>query len=115
MGSLSPYPFARMDEVRTRRDRSSFRMDCARAWLTLEGRAEGATSADGRVRGSYLHGLFTSDAFRARFLADLGHQSDIGYDAGVEATLDALAAHLERYMDIDRLLELAEPIPARAR
>ncbi|MCZ4269505.1 cobyric acid synthase [Rhodobacteraceae bacterium G21628-S1] len=89
--------------------------DCARAWLTLEGRAEGATSADGRVRGSYLHGLFTSDAFRARFLADLGHQSDIGYDAGVEATLDALAAHLERYMDIDRLLELAEPIPARAR
>jgi len=89
--------------------------DCARAWLTLQGRDEGATSTDGRVRGSYLHGLFTSDAFRAHFLSDLGHRSSIGYDAGVEETLDALAAHLEEYMNVDLLLELADPIPGLTR
>ncbi|MFY1706423.1 cobyric acid synthase [Tritonibacter scottomollicae] len=85
--------------------------DCARAWLTVQGRDEGAASTDGRVRGSYLHGLFTSDAFRAHFLSSLGHSSSIGYDAGVEDTLDALAAHLEEYMNVDLLLELAAPIP----
>jgi len=89
--------------------------DCDRAWLTLEGRLEGASSADGRVRGSYLHGLFTSDAFRAHFLQGLGHSGAIGYDAGVEATLDALADHLERYMDVDQLLALAEPVPGLGR
>ena len=89
--------------------------DCARAWLTVQGRDEGAASADGRVRGSYLHGLFTSDAFRAHFLGGLGHASSTGYDAGVEDTLDALAAHLEDCMDVDLLLELAAPIPGLMR
>lgn len=87
-------------------------LDCTRAWLSVEGRPEGATSPDGRVRGSYLHGLFSSDLFRARFLAGLGHESSAGYDDGVEATLDALADHLERYMDLDQLLDLAKPVKA---
>ncbi|OIQ25806.1 MAG: cobyric acid synthase CobQ [Alphaproteobacteria bacterium MedPE-SWcel] len=83
--------------------------DCARAWLTLDGRDEGAVSTDGRVRGSYLHGIFTSDRFRAGFLAELGHEASAQYDAGVDDTLDALADHLERYLDIDLLLQLAKP------
>lgn len=77
------------------------------AWLSLEGRAEGATSADGRVRGSYLHGLFSSDAFRAAFLQGLGSESNTEYDQTVDDTLDALADHLERHMDLDQLLSLA--------
>ncbi|MEW2914894.1 cobyric acid synthase [Leisingera sp. JC11] len=84
--------------------------DCARAWLSIEGRPEGAASADGRVKGSYLHGLFSADAFRASVLASLGHESQAGYEDGVEEVLDALADHLERYMDLDRLLELAQPV-----
>ena len=84
--------------------------DCARAWLNVEGRPEGAVSADGRVRGSYLHGLFSSDPFRAQFLSDLGAESLTGYDDGVEGTLDALADHLERYMDLDQLLSLAKTV-----
>ncbi|UWQ50853.1 cobyric acid synthase [Leisingera caerulea] len=86
--------------------------DCARAWLDIDGRAEGAASADGRVKGSYLHGLFSSDGFRASVLAGLGHESQAGYEDGVEETLDALAEHLERYMDLDQLLELAQPVNA---
>ncbi|MDP5361561.1 MAG: cobyric acid synthase CobQ, partial [Paracoccaceae bacterium] len=46
--------------------------DCARAWLSIDGRGEGAASANGRVKGCYLHGLFAADAFRSAFMADLG-------------------------------------------
>ncbi|GAB4533277.1 MAG: cobyric acid synthase [Ruegeria sp.] len=81
--------------------------DCARAWLEVEGRAEGAANASGRVRGSYLHGVFSSDAFRARYLRQLGVKSDLAYEDGVEQTLEALADHLEQHMDLDRLLSLA--------
>ena len=82
--------------------------DCARAWLSLGGRGEGATSASGRVMGCYLHGLFSSDAFRSAFLAQLGKPvTRYDYNNDVETTLDALAQHLETHMDLDRLLSLA--------
>lgn len=82
--------------------------DCTRAWLDVQGRAEGAASANGRVRGTYLHGLFTSDAFRAAFLAEMGQRSELSYEDSVDETLDALADHLERYMDLDQLWALSE-------
>lgn len=82
--------------------------DCARAWLSLDGRHEGAKSADGRIMGCYLHGLFAADAFRAAFLADIGKPvTHHDYGQSVEDTLDALADHLEAHMDIDQLLRLA--------
>lgn len=81
--------------------------DCSRAWLSVAGRTEGAASPDGKVMGCYMHGLFSSDAFRASFLARLGHRSETAYESGVEAVLDRLAEHLEKYLDIDRLLTLA--------
>ncbi|WP_375267141.1 cobyric acid synthase [Planktotalea sp.] len=83
--------------------------DCERPWLEVGGRNEGASSADKRVRGTYLHGLFTSDAFRADFLEG-DAVSEMNYGATVEQTLDALAAHLEEHMDLDLLWELAEPV-----
>lgn len=74
-----------------------------------EARPEGAVSADGRVRGSYLHGLFAADGFRRAFLGRLraGRAGGVAYEAEVEATLDALAAHLEAHLDLDRLLDAA--------
>ncbi|HEV8036412.1 cobyric acid synthase [Yoonia sp.] len=82
--------------------------DCARAWLSLDGRGEGAASPDGRVMGCYLHGLFAADAFRAAFLADIGKPvTHHDYAQSVTDTLDALADHLETHMDIDALLGLA--------
>jgi len=73
-----------------------------------DGRLDGAISADGRVAGSYLHGFFTGDAQRAAWLARLGAPaSSLAYEALVEQTLDALAAHLDAHLDIEKLLSLA--------
>jgi len=82
--------------------------DRARPFAHVDGAPEGAVSADGHIVGSYLHGMFRDDAFRAAFLANLGvASSDTAYDAGVEETLDALAAHLEGHLDVDGLLAAA--------
>lgn len=77
--------------------------------LSLAGAAEGARSADGRVLGSYVHGLFASDRYRARFLGRVreGRAGGVAFEARIEAALDGLAAHLARAIDLDRLLELA--------
>ena len=86
----------------------TFGPDCGRAWLRVGSRPEGAADASGRIRGCYLHGLFASDAFRAACLSELGGCSDgADYDGTIDETLDALGEHLERHMDIDRLLGLA--------
>lgn len=82
--------------------------DCARAWLDLGDHLDGAASADGRVMGCYMHGLFASDAFRRAYLSGLGGASgNASYEDTVETTLDALADHLEEHLDLDALLALA--------
>jgi adenosylcobyric acid synthase len=76
-----------------------------RPMLRLEGRTDGAVSADGLVAGCYLHRLFASDPFRASFLTRLGAVSgDFAYEHHVEVTLDALADHLESHLDLSALL-----------
>ena len=83
--------------------------DCARAVVTLaDGRDDGAASADGRVSGCYVHGLFADDQQRSAWLARLGAgQTSVRYDEMVDATLNELAAHLERHLDCDALLATA--------
>ena len=81
--------------------------DCARPVVDLGGRPDGATSTDGLVAGTYVHGLFGSDAFRRAFLAGFGAGSSLAYEVSVDETLDGLADHLERHVAIDRLLEIA--------
>jgi len=82
--------------------------DRARPLFRIGGEEEGAQSADGRVAGAYLHGLFAGDAFRRAWLAALGVEgAGVAYEAEVEATLDALAAHLEAHLDLDAMLEVA--------
>jgi adenosylcobyric acid synthase len=81
--------------------------DCARPLLDIEGRADGASSADGRVQGTYVHGLFTGDAFRKAWLAHFGIASSLAYEARIETALDALADHLEAHLDIAQILKIA--------
>ncbi len=82
--------------------------DRARPFARIGGAPEGATSGDGRVTGSYLHGMFSQDAFRAAYLAQIGvAASGRSHGASVEAALDALADHLEAHLDVGGLLGLA--------
>ena len=82
--------------------------DRARPFARIEGQPEGAVSADGRVSGSYLHGMFADDGFRRAWLAEIGAEaSDLAYDQAVEAALEALADHLEAHLDVPGLLALA--------
>ena len=48
----------------------------AAGFLSLAGRPEGAMSADGLVQGSYIHGLFSGDAYRRWYLGRLGVAGD---------------------------------------
>ncbi len=87
----------------------TFGPDCARPWLLLESGPDGATSPDGRVAGTYLHGLFASDAFRSCWLEQMraGTASNLAYEAGVEAALNALADALEHDLDVSGLFAMA--------
>jgi adenosylcobyric acid synthase len=93
--------------------------DTARPVLRLgDGRHDGASSRDGRVLGTYAHGLFAHDAQRAawlRRLGDAGVEPGPGYEAGVEGALDALARHLEAHIEIPALFGLARSGAIRPR
>lgn len=73
-----------------------------------DGDFDGAISADGRIAGCHVHGLFSDAAFRAAWLAVLGARS-AGEDHAqrVDRALDDIAASLESVLDIPRLLRLA--------
>ncbi|MGO9419679.1 cobyric acid synthase [Roseiarcus sp.] len=91
--------------------------DAARPFARLEnGAVDGAVSADGRVIGTYCHGLLGSTELRAALLARLGVASrGEDYDAGVDAALDETAAEIERFLDVDGLIALTGLRPALGR
>jgi adenosylcobyric acid synthase len=83
------------------------------AWLQLDDGDEGAVSADGRVRGSVLHGLFEDDGFRATVLVEAAARrgkrfvpAGVSFVEAREAQFDRLADLLEAHVDLDRLLDL---------
>ena len=80
--------------------------DTARPFAHLERGPDGAVSADGRIEGSYLHGLFAGDAFRSRWLENVrsGAASTLAYETEVERALDELAGELEAALDVDAML-----------
>ncbi|PZO82212.1 MAG: cobyric acid synthase CobQ [Mesorhizobium amorphae] len=82
--------------------------DRARPFAFIDGVPEGAVSAEGRVSGTYVHGIFSDDRQRSAWLRRLGGtDSQLDYEAGVDAVLDRLAAHLEAHCDIDGFIRHA--------
>jgi adenosylcobyric acid synthase len=74
-----------------------------------DGRTDGAGSADGLVAGCYVHGLFSHDGQRVAWLRRWGATPrERQHEAEVEAVLDRLAEHVERHVDVDVLLSLAQ-------
>jgi adenosylcobyric acid synthase len=80
-----------------------------RPFLDLDGQGpHGACSADGRIMGGYVHGLFESGGFRSAFLRRLGARS-AGLDHGdlVDQALDEIADQLAEHLDIPTLARIA--------
>lgn len=84
--------------------------DCVRPFALLEDeRPDGATSADGLIFGTYIHGLFASAGLRDTLLTQIGSRS-AGQDHGalVDHALDEIARQLEEHADIDAMIAIAE-------
>ncbi len=83
--------------------------DSKRPFAILESGPDGATSVDGRIAGTYLHGLFSSDDFRRQWLASIkpGFVSELDYDANVDSALEQLSQSIEKCLDVDRVLDAA--------
>ncbi|MFT8897322.1 MAG: cobyric acid synthase [Acetobacter sp.] len=85
---------------------------CERPFASIAGQNEGACSADGRIWGTYLHGVLSSGAVRQALLNRIG--LDTGplrdHDEDVEEALDSWADHLEKHVDIGALLALARVV-----
>ncbi|HWL67243.1 MAG TPA: cobyric acid synthase [Geminicoccus sp.] len=84
----------------------------ARPLVRIEGRPDGAVSADGQVAGCYLHGLLANDGWRANYLRRLAPalRASVAQGRRTEQALDELADHLAACIPLGRLLTAAAPI-----
>jgi adenosylcobyric acid synthase len=74
-----------------------------------DGRPHGATSADGLIAGSYVHGLLADTRQRRAWLARIGVDgSGPDHRASIDAALDAIAVTLETHLDIDAIVALSK-------
>jgi cobyric acid synthase len=77
-----------------------------------DGEAVGFAAGDGRVWGTYLHGLFDADAFRRWFVDRLrarrGWEPKGGVSAryDIEPALDRLAQAVRESLDMERIYRL---------
>lgn len=83
--------------------------DTARPFASLDnGRSDGAVSPDGRVIGTYLHGLLSAPVLRTALLDRIGIVgSGIDHRHDIDIALDEIAQELERHVDIAGLIEIA--------
>jgi adenosylcobyric acid synthase len=83
-----------------------------RPMMLLDGVPEGARSEDERTEGCYIHGLFTSDSYRAGFLSVFRGGGCVGekrraYWKKIDDALDDLADHIEKYLDTKELAAIS--------
>ncbi len=80
--------------------------DCGSPFAETDRGPDGATK--GRISGTYIHGCFSSDAFRKAYLQTVGiTAADSNFENAIDQTLDDLAEHLARHINIDQLLSMA--------
>jgi cobyric acid synthase CobQ/L-threonine-O-3-phosphate decarboxylase len=90
------------------------------AFVTASGVPVGFTGGDGRVWGTYLHGVFDDDAFRRWFLDSLRRRKGLPpagrvlapYD--LEPELDRLADAVRKSLDMPRIRRLLADLPNRS-
>lgn len=69
------------------------------------GHPDGVLSADGRIWGTYLHGIFDNDALRHAWLRSLGWQAP-GRQFSREQAYNRLANHVQAHLDMAALRKI---------
>jgi len=73
---------------------------------------DGCNSADGRVMGTYIHGLFDSPAVTRKWLNHIGLEAvQVPSRGGLESRdeqYDLLAAHFERHVRVEEIVDLLQ-------
>ena len=80
-------------------------------WLVLDDGPEGTRSADGRVAGTSVHGLFENDGFRRAYLHQVAARAGVDWAPGPavsfraarDAQYDRLADALEAHVDMQAI------------
>ena len=70
---------------------------------------DGAVSLDGRVFGTYLHGIFDNNGFRTAFLNRIRRDKGMPEQAEMipaNDPFDLLATHMEAHLDMTRIFEI---------
>jgi adenosylcobyric acid synthase len=87
--------------------------DTARPMLAIDDpdtpRSDGARSTDGRICGTYVHGVFAADGFRHNFLKRLypARNNAFAWNQHIDVALDRLADHIDEHIDTARILDIA--------
>ena len=73
--------------------------------LYVDGHPDGAVSLDGRVAGTYVHGLLHNDGVRSALLRALGWRGEAGESSAArrERAFDRLAGVVRVHLDLDRV------------
>lgn len=75
--------------------------------------SDGCVSDDGRIMGTYIHGIFDSPEIIRQWLQTLGletlhPQGELHGPAARDHAYDQLAEHAEKYLQVDAILSLVE-------
>ncbi|EFM12254.1 cobyric acid synthase CobQ [Paenibacillus curdlanolyticus YK9] len=89
------------------------KLEPVQSLFSLGNREDGAISEDGRVWGTYVHGIFHADAFRRQWLDSVRTAKGLEpirvilpFSARQDEAFDRLAAHVRNHLDIDKLYEI---------
>ena len=86
----------------------------AAAFLELDDHPDGAISEDGRVAGTYLHGLFANDKLRGALLTALGRPAQAAASAAIsrDREFDRLATVVREHVDLEAIRTMLWPAGA---
>ncbi|MEH6526305.1 MAG: cobyric acid synthase [Sneathiella sp.] len=84
----------------------------SRPMVQLSSGDDGAISLDNQLMGCYLHGIFSSDKFRSNFLNRFKSRKEKidKFELVIENTLDKLSENMEEFLNLDRMLEIANGV-----
>jgi adenosylcobyric acid synthase len=73
---------------------------------------DGCVSADSKIMGTYIHGLFNNPGILKSWLAHIGlNNIDVSHIGGIEARdreYDLLAEHFQKHVDVERIVKLVK-------